>query len=90
MVSFSTYAQFNQQQMDSIKTATNEDYQMMLTQLRIDSLRAGPSGNPQALNAANRDESRASPYTSLPDPLILNSDEKVNNAEHGGINDAQK
>lgn len=81
VVYISTYAQFNQQQMDSIKTATNEDYQMMLTQLRIDSLRAGPSGNPQAPNAANRDELKASLYTSLPDPLILNNGEKVNNAE---------
>ncbi|MGD0591236.1 MAG: acetylxylan esterase [Bacteroidota bacterium] len=77
----STYAQFNQQQMDSIKTATNKDYQSMLKQLQIDSLRAGPSGNPQAPNAANRDELKASPYTSLPDPLILNSGEKVKDAE---------
>ena len=81
MISISTYAQFNQQLMDSIKTATNEDYQMMLKQLRIDSLRTGPSGNPQVPNAANRDELKASPYKSLPDPLILNSGEKVTDAE---------
>jgi len=67
--------------MDSIKIATNEDYRLMLTQLKIDSLRAGPSGNPQAPNAANTDESKASPYTSLPDPLILNNGEKVHDAE---------
>jgi hypothetical protein len=51
----STQAQFDPKQMDSIKIATNEDYRLMLTQLKIDSLRAGPSGNPQAPNAANTD-----------------------------------
>jgi hypothetical protein len=81
MVSISTYAQFNQHMMDSLKTATNEDYQMMLRQLGIDSLRAGPSGNPQAPDAANRDELKASPYTSIPDPLILNNGEKIKDAE---------
>lgn len=80
-VSISAYAQLNQQQMDSIKTATNEDYHLMLTQLQIDSLRAGPSGNPLAPNAANIDESKVSPSTSLPDPLLLNSGEKVIDAE---------
>ena len=73
ITSISTQAQFDPKQMDSIKIATNEDYRLMLTQLKIDSLRAGPSGNPQSPNAANTDESKASPYTSLPDPLILNN-----------------
>jgi hypothetical protein len=53
----------------------------MLTQLQIDSLRAGPSGNPKAPNAANIDESKATRYISLPDPLIQNSGEKVKDAE---------
>jgi len=79
--SASTQAQFDPKQLDSIKIATNEDYRSMLAQLKIDSLRPGPSGNPQAPNAANTDESKASPYTSLPDPLILNSGEKVTDAE---------
>jgi hypothetical protein len=81
ITSASTQAQFDQKQMDSIKNVTNEDYRLMLTQLKIDSLRAGPSGNPQAPNAANTDESKASPYASLPDPLILNNSEKVRDAE---------
>jgi hypothetical protein len=59
IVSNATNAQFNQHTMDSIKTATNEDYQLILHQLGIDSLRSGPSGNPQAPNAANRDELKA-------------------------------
>jgi hypothetical protein len=81
VTSVSTYAQFGKFNMDSIKNATNKDYQLMLTQLHIDSLRAGPSGNPQAPDAANRDESKATPYTFLPDPLVCNNGEKVNDAE---------
>ncbi len=78
MISVSVQAQFfNPQKMDSIRAATNEDYQAMLAQLQITSLREGPSGNPQAPNAANIDESKATPYTSLPDPLILNNGKKV-------------
>lgn len=73
-------AQFDPQKMDSIRNATNEDYQAMLRQLGIDSLRPGPSGNPKAPNAANTDESKATTYTSLPDPLILNNGEKVKDA----------
>ena len=74
-------AQFDPQKMDSIRRATNEDYQAMLKQLGIESLRPGPSGDPKAPNAANTDESKATTYTSLPDPLVLNNGERVNNAE---------
>ncbi|HOV98250.1 MAG TPA: acetylxylan esterase [Bacteroidota bacterium] len=74
-------AQFDPQKMDSIRRATNEDYQAMLKQLGIESLRPGPSGDPKAPNAANTDESKATTYTSLPDPLVLNNGERVNDAE---------
>jgi len=60
-----------------IQQATQQDYKKMLAQLKIDSTRRGPSGNPSAPNAANTDESKASPYTSLPDPLILKNGRKV-------------
>ena len=53
----------------------------MLAQLKIDSIRRGPSGNPSAPNAANIDESKATPYTSLPDPLILKNGKKVTDAK---------
>ena len=53
----------------------------MLDQLHIDSTRPGPSGNPQAPNAANADESKATQYTSLPDPLILNNGQPVTTAK---------
>ncbi len=51
----------------------------MMQLLGITSLRPGPSGNPQAPNAANRDESRVPPYT-LPDPLVTKSGRRVTTA----------
>jgi len=74
-------AQMNRQQMDSINALTQADYRAMLTQLHIDSLRPGPSGNPKAPNAANIDEAKATQYAALPDPLVLNNGEKVHDAE---------
>jgi peptidoglycan/xylan/chitin deacetylase (PgdA/CDA1 family) len=61
--------------------ATEEDYKTMLAQLHIGSTRPGPSGNPSAPNAANIDESKATPYTSLPDPLVLNNGKRVTDAK---------
>ena len=61
--------------------ATQADYKNMLAQLHMDATRPGPSGNPSAPNAANTDESKASPYTSLPDPLILKNGKKVTDAK---------
>src|SRR5690606_2864531 len=56
---------------------TQQDYQNMLGQLGITSVRPGPSGNPNDANAANSDESKANPYSSLPNPLLLNNGKKV-------------
>lgn len=67
--------------MDSINKVTQQDYQTMLRRLGITSTRPGPSGNPQAANAANTDESKASPYTSLPDPLLLKNGQRVADAK---------
>ena len=74
-------AQFNRRAMDSISKLSYADYKLMLQQLHIDSTRRGPSGNPKVPDAANTDESKATPYTSLPDPLLLNNGKPVNNAE---------
>jgi peptidoglycan/xylan/chitin deacetylase (PgdA/CDA1 family) len=60
---------------------TQADYRNMLSQLKIDSIRRGPSGNPNAPNAANSDESKATQYTSLPDPLVLKNGKKVTDAK---------
>ena len=66
----------------NIRRLTQLDYQNMLDQLHIDSTRPGPSGNPQAPNAANADESKATQYTSLPNPLILNNGQPVTSAKN--------
>ncbi len=65
----------------AIQQGTQVDYKNMLAQLHIDSIRPGPSGNPSAPNAANTDESKATQYTSLPDPLILKNGKKVTDAK---------
>jgi hypothetical protein len=59
--------------------ATAADHQRMMELLQISSLRPGPSGNPQAPNAANSDEARVPPYT-LPDPLVLKNGQRVTTA----------
>jgi hypothetical protein len=65
-----------------IRQATQEDYQKMLNLLHITSLRPGANGNdPKSPNAANYDESKANPYPTLPDPLVLNNGSKVTTAK---------
>ena len=60
---------------------TQADYRHMLAQLNIQQTRPGPSGNPQAPNAANVDESKATTYTALPDPLTLKNGQRVKTAQ---------
>jgi hypothetical protein len=81
LMAYNSHAQFNQQARDSINKLSGADHKAMLTLLHIDSLRAGPSGNPKAVNAANADETKASPYTTLPDPLTLKNGKKVTDAK---------
>ena len=65
------FAQWSKEEMDRINKLSQEDHQLMMKQLGITALRPGPSGDPKAPNAANTDESKATPYTSLPDPLVF-------------------
>ena len=58
---------------------TQADQKEMLSLLKITNLRPGASGNPQAPNAANRDEDKVNKYI-LPDPLVLKNGKKVKNA----------
>ncbi len=58
---------------------TQADHKDMLNLLKITNLRPGASGNPQAPNAANRDEDKVNKYT-LPDPLVLKNGKKVKKA----------
>jgi len=57
-----------------------QDHQRLLDLLHIAALRPGPSGNPQAPDAANVDESKVASY-SLPDPLILKNGKTVSDAD---------
>ncbi len=57
-----------------------EDHQNMMEQLGIKALRPGPSGNEQAPNHANYDESLANPFPDLPDVLTLKNGKKVTSA----------
>ncbi len=70
--SVQVFAQWSQEEKESINKLSQEDHQLMMKKLRIKELRPGPSGNPEASNAANTDESKATPYDSLPDPLLFN------------------
>jgi hypothetical protein len=58
-----------------------QDHQNMMDQLGIKALRPGPSGNENAPNHANYDESKANPYPNLPDPLTMNDGAKVTSPE---------
>lgn len=49
--------------------------------LHITSLRRGPDGDPKSPHAANLDESKATSYTNLPDPLLLKKGKKVRSEE---------
>ena len=77
LLSFVLYAIASQAQMfqadrDSINRHTHMDFQEMKNQLGITiENRPGPSGDPNAPNAANTDEALVQPYT-LPDPLMTN------------------
>ena len=61
---------------------TAEDHQAMMDLLGISSLRPGRNGmDPNAPNYANYDESKATLYPNLPDPLVLKNGQKVTTAE---------
>ena len=74
-------AQFARLNQDSIRQLTQQDYKKMLELVKITATRPGPSGTPTAPNAANTDESKATQYTTIPDPLILNDGKPVKTAK---------
>ena len=69
------------QQPPPVVLTTQQDHQRMLELLHISSIRRGADGrNAEAPNAANYDESKANPYPTLPDPLVLKNGKKVTSA----------
>ena len=61
--------------------SVQQDHQDMMSQLGITKLRPGPSGNKDAPNHANYDESIANPFPDLPDVLKLDGGERITTAE---------
>ena len=59
---------------------TEQDHRNMMDQLGIKALRPGPSGNENASDHANYDESRANPFSDLPDALTLKNGQRVKTA----------
>jgi hypothetical protein len=55
----------------------DQDHQNMMDQLGVKALRPGPSGDENAPNHANYDESKANPYPNVPDPLTMSDGQKV-------------
>jgi hypothetical protein len=70
--SVQVFAQWSQEERERVNKLSQKDHQLMMKKLGIEELRPGPSGNPEAPNTANMDESKATPYKSLPDPLLFN------------------
>ncbi len=65
-----------------VKMTAQQDHKQMMDQLGIKQLRPGANGrDSKAPNAANYDESKANPYPTLPDPLVLKNGRKVTTAE---------
>jgi hypothetical protein len=64
-----------------VQFSTQEDHRNMMQQLGITKLRPGPSGNPQADNAANYDEALANPFPEWPEILKLNNGDAVTSAQ---------
>jgi hypothetical protein len=60
-----------------VSFTAEQDHQNMMDQLGIKALRPGPSGDENAPNHANYDESKANPFTNVPDPLTMNDGQKV-------------
>ena len=87
LATLNSYTQFRMSPADSLRRdsmnkVTQQDYNHMLKQLNITSVRPGANGNdPKAPNAANYDEAKANPYPNLPNPLTLKNGTKVTDAK---------
>jgi len=64
-----------------VQLTAGQDHQRMLDLLHITALRPGVSQNGQGPHPVNWDESKANPWTNLPDPLVLNNGKPVKTAK---------
>lgn len=81
LITVQVFAQWSKEERERIDKLNQADHELMMKLLNIKELRPGPSGNPNAPDAANTDESKATIYTSLPDPLIFENGKPVTTAE---------
>jgi hypothetical protein len=61
--------------------AAEKDHQALMDMLGIQKLRPGASHDPASPYAVNYDESKANPYASLPDPLLLKNGKRVTSSK---------
>jgi (4-O-methyl)-D-glucuronate---lignin esterase len=65
-----------------VELSAEQDQKRLMELLGIRALRPGADArNPQSPNAVNYDESKATTYASLPDPLVLKSGRKITSAK---------
>jgi hypothetical protein len=60
-----------------VHLTAEQDHQRIMDLLHITSLRRGADADPKLANAANYEESKATPYSKLPDPLVLKNGKPV-------------
>lgn len=60
---------------------SEQDHNRLMDQLHITTLRRGADGDPMLPFAANYSEAKASPYSTLPDPLVLANGTKITTAK---------
>ena len=65
----------------AVQAASEKDHQRMMNLLGIKQLRPAASHDPKSPNAVNYDESRANPYPTLPDPLLLKNGKRFTSAK---------
>ena len=70
----------NGSQLPPVTFTDAQAHQHLMEELGIQALRPAPSGDSQAPNHANYDESKANPYPNLPNALILNDGQRVTSA----------
>lgn len=65
----------------AIRAGSEKDHQLLMDKLGIKELRPGASHDPKSPNVVNYDESKASIYPKLPDPLLLKDGKRVTSAK---------
>ena len=81
IAAFLLLAVFAHAQCALVHLTAQQDHQRMMDLLHIASIRPGFSGSPGGPNPANYDESKAGPFSRVPDPLVLANGKRVTSAK---------